>query len=179
MGLRIAGLHIAVDEPTADDVRVVLERHLEFAHRVTPPEGVHALEVDGLAGADITFFSARLDGRVMGVGALKRLDASHAELKSLHTVEEARGRGVGRALLAHLLAVAAGRGCRRVSLETGDMDAFAPARALYTAAGFTPCPPFGEYASSPTSACMTLVLDAPAVTDTAVAAAPDDADVTA
>ena len=93
------------------------------------------------------------------MGALKELDATHAELKSLHTVEEARGRGIGRALVAHLVTVAAERGYRRVSLETGDMDAFVPARALYAAMGFVPCPPFGEYASSPTSACMTRAVD--------------------
>ena len=154
-------LHIAADDPTADDVRAVLARHLAFAHEVTPPEGVHALGVDGLAGPDITFFSARIDGRVVGVGALKELDATHAELKSLHTVEEARGRGVGRALVAHLLTAAAERRYGRVSLETGVMDAFAPARALYAAMGFVPCPPFGEYASSPTSACMTRAMDGP------------------
>jgi putative acetyltransferase len=153
------GLHIAPDDPTADDVRAVLARHLAFAHEVTPPEGVHALGVEGLVDPDVTFFSARLDGRVLGVGALKRLDPSHAELKSMHTVEQARGRGVGRALVTHLLAVAADRGYRRVSLETGVMEAFAPARALYAALGFTPCARFGEYVSSPTSACMTIVLD--------------------
>ncbi len=153
------GLHIAADDPTADDVHAVLRRHLAFAREVTPPEGVHALEVDGLVAPDITLFSARLDGRVVGVGALKLLDASHAELKSLHTLEEARGRGVARALVAHLLNVAAEQDCRRVSLETGVMDAFAPARALYETLGFIPCPPFGEYVSSPTSACMTIRLD--------------------
>jgi putative acetyltransferase len=142
-------------------VRAVLARHLAFAHEVTPPEGVHALGVDGLVDPEIAFFSARLDGRVLGVGALKHLDPSHAELKSMHTVEESRGRGVGRALVAHLLAVATNRGYRQVSLETGVMDAFAPARALYAATGFRPCPPFGEYVSSPTSACMTIVLDRP------------------
>ena len=155
------GLHIAHDDPFADDVRAVLARHLSFAHEFTPPEGVHALDADGLVQPDFTFFSARLDGRVVGVVALKQLDETHAELKSLHTVEEARGLGVGRALVEHLLAVAADRDCHRVSLETGVMDAFAPARALYAALGFTPCAPFGEYASSTTSACMTIVLDPP------------------
>ncbi len=155
------GLHIEPDDPTADDVRAVLARHLAFAHEVTPPEGVHVLGVEGLVDPDVAFFSARSDGRVLGVGALKRLDRAHAELKSMHTVEEARGRGVGRALVAHLLAVATDRGYRRVSLETGVMEAFAPARALYAALGFSPCAPFGEYVSSPTSACMTIVLDRP------------------
>lgn len=155
------GLTIAADDPTTDDVRAVLARHLAFAHEVTPPEGVFALGLDGLVDPDVAFFSARLDGQVVGVGALKRLDDEHAELKSMHTVEEARGRGVGRALVDHLLAVAAARQFRRVSLETGVMAEFAPARALYAAAGFRPCDRFGEYVDSPTSACMTIEVAPP------------------
>jgi putative acetyltransferase len=107
----------------------------------------------------VTFFSARLDGELLGVGALKHLDDSHAELKSMHTVEAARCRGVGRAMVDHLLSVAADRNCRRVSLETGTMDAFVPARALYTKLGFAPCEPFGEYIASPSSTCMTINID--------------------
>ena len=158
------GLVIATDDPTADDVRALLERHLAFAREVTPPEGVHALGVDGLADPGVSFFSARRDGRLLGIGALKQLDEAHAELKSLHTAEAARGQGVGRALVEHLLSVAADRDCRRVSLETGIMEAFAPARALYTQMGFTPCEPFGDYLGSPTSACMTIVIEPAAPT---------------
>jgi putative acetyltransferase len=150
------GLAIAADDPTADDVRALLERHLAFAREVTPPEGVHALGVEGLLDPGVTFFSARLDGQILGVGALRQLDESHAELKSLHTVEAARGQGIGRALVEHLLSVAADRNCQRVSLETGVMEAFAPARSLYAKVGFSPCAPFGDYVSSPTSACMTI-----------------------
>jgi putative acetyltransferase len=152
-------LVIAVDDPSADDVRELLERHLAFSQSVTPVEGVHALDVDGLLDPAVTFFSARLDGELVGVGALKHLDQSHAELKSMHTVEAARGQGVGRAMVDHLLSVAADRQCRRVSLETGVMDAFAPARALYAKVGFRPCPPYGEYVGSPTSACMSILID--------------------
>jgi len=155
-------LTIAADDPTADDVRAVLARHLAFAQEVTPPEGVFALDVEGLVDPDVTFFSARLDGQVLGVGALKRLADDHAELKSLHTLAAARGRGVGRALVDHILAVATARRFRRVSLETGTMAAFAPARGLYTRAGFRPCERFGEYVDSPTSACMTIELPPPA-----------------
>jgi putative acetyltransferase len=149
---------IEVDDPRRDDVRALLEQHLAFARAVTPPEDVHALELDGLLDASITFFSLRMDGELLGVGALKQLDAHHAEVKSMHTAPAARRRGVGRAIVDHVLAVAAARGVRRVSLETGAGEAFAPARALYAGAGFVPCGPFGQYEASPNSAFMTRSL---------------------
>jgi putative acetyltransferase len=151
-------LVIAVDDPRIDDVRTLLDRHLAFALEVSPPDHVHAMEVDDLVDPAVTFFSARRDCVLLGVGALKRLDESHAELKSMHTSEAARGQGVGRAIVDHLLAVAADRRYQRVSLETGTMDAFAPARSLYTKVGFEPCAPFGEYTVNPYSACMTIDL---------------------
>jgi putative acetyltransferase len=149
---------IEVDDPRRDDVRALLEQHLAFAHEHTPPEDVHALDLDGLLHASITFFSLRDGATLLGVGALKELGSDHAEIKSMHTAAAARGRGVGRALLEHLLAVARSRGHRRVSLETGATDAFAPARGLYAAAGFVSCGPFGDYPESPRSAFMTLEL---------------------
>ena len=151
-------LVIAIDDPRRDDVRTLLARHLALARDVTPPDHVHAMAVDDLTGPAVTFFSARRDGVLLGVGALKRLDETHAELKSMHTSEVARGRGVGRAIVDRLLAVATDRRYQRVSLETGTMDAFAPARALYTKIGFKPCAPFGEYTVNPYSACMTIDL---------------------
>jgi putative acetyltransferase len=151
---------IAIDDPRADDVRALLERHLEFARGQTPPEDAHALDVDGLADPDVTFFSYRDGGgRLLAVGALKRLGPHHAEVKSMHTVEAARGRGIGRAMVDHLVGVARGRGFRRVSLETGSMAAFAAARSLYARAGFTPCEPFGDYRPSRNSTYMTLELE--------------------
>jgi putative acetyltransferase len=150
---------IAIDDPRADDVRALLERHLDFAHATSPPEDVHALDVDGLLDPAVTFYSYRVDGRVLGVGALKRLDDEHAEIKSMHTLAEARGRGVGRAIVDHLLATARARGFRRVSLETGSMEAFAPARNLYASVGFVTCGRYGDYPDSPNSTFMTLVLD--------------------
>jgi putative acetyltransferase len=149
---------IELDDPRRDDVRALLERHLAFCRATSPPEDVHALDLDGLTGPDVSFYSLRSDGRVLGVGALKTLDAEHVEIKSMHTAEEARGHGVARALLAHLLTVAEERGARRVSLETGSMDEFAPARALYASAGFEPTGPFGDYWDSPNSAYMTRTL---------------------
>lgn len=152
-------LVIAEDDPGAPDVRALLVRHLEFAHLHSPPEDVHALDSEALRRDDeVTFFSARLDGELVGVGALRRLDASHAEIKSMHTSASARGRGVGRAVLTHLLQVARQCGFERVSLETGTMTAFAPARALYASAGFATCLPFAGYRASPNSVCMTLKL---------------------
>jgi len=150
---------ISVDDPRAVDVRALLARHLTFANSHSPPEDVHALDVDGLLGSEVTFVSYRSGGVLLGVGALKRLGPEHVELKSMHVAEEARGRGIGRAILDHLLALARERGYRRVSLETGSMEAFAPARSLYASAGFTPCPPFGDYWVTPNSTCMTLSLD--------------------
>lgn len=149
---------IELDDPRRDDVRALLEQHLAFARAVTPPEDVHALDLDGLLDPAVTFFSLRLDGRLLGVGALKQLEPDHVEVKSMHTTLDARRRGVGRAILDHLLALAAARGARRVSLETGAGEAFAPARAMYAAAGFVPCGPFGGYGPSPNSAFMTRTL---------------------
>jgi putative acetyltransferase len=148
-------LIIAVDDPAAADVRTLLELHLAWSNDVTPSGHVHALDVAGLAGPDIIFCSARIDGVLLGVGALRRLDDEHAELKSMHTTEAARGQGVGRATVEHLMGLAGANGHRRVSLETGTMDAFAPARRLYTSLGFRPCPPFAGYTDNPYSVCMT------------------------
>jgi putative acetyltransferase len=153
------GRAISPDDPRANDVRALLARQLVFANEHSPPADVHALDLDGLLDADVSFFSCRRDGELLGIGALKMLDAHHAELKSMHTAAAARGQGVGRAIVEHLLAVARARGVRRVSIETGTMAAFAPARALYTSAGFEPCERFGSYRPSPNSTCMTRWLD--------------------
>jgi putative acetyltransferase len=149
---------IAIDDPRADDVRALLDRHLVFANTHSPPEDVHALDLTGLLSPAVTFFSARGDGELLGVGALKELDETHGEVKSMHTASEARGQGVGRAMVDHLISLARQRGYRQLSLETGSMDAFAPARALYGRAGFAPCGPFAAYVLSPNSTFMTLIL---------------------
>jgi putative acetyltransferase len=149
---------IAIDDPRAPDVRVLVERHLAFAHETTPIEDVHALRVEALVDSAVTFFSARLDDHVRGVGALKHLDDEHAEVKSMHTAAEARGRGIARAVLAHIVAVARQRGYRRLSLETGAGPAFAAARNLYVSAGFRPCAPFSDYRENSNSAYLTLAL---------------------
>ena len=155
---------ISTADPRSADVRGLLQRHLAFAHAQVPPEDRHALDVDGLSDPSVTFYGLRVDGELLAVGALKRLDDEHAELKSMHTAEGARRRGLGRSMLAHLLRVARDRGFRRVSIETGSVGAFAPARALYAGAGFTECGPFGNYRASPNTTFMTLKLDAPVAT---------------
>lgn len=149
---------VELDDPRNPDIVTLLERHLDFARSVTPPEDVHALDLDGLLGNDVTFYSLREAGRLLGIGAIKTLDGSHMELKSIHTAQEARGRGVGRAIVDHLLGVARERGAGRVSLETGSMDAFAPSRALYARVGFVECAPFGHYSPSRASTFMTMEL---------------------
>ena len=150
---------ISTDDPLADDVRELLERHLAYAKATTAPEDVHALEVEALLDPSVTFFSFRADGELLGVAALQRLDGEHAEIKSMHTAEAARGRGIGRAMVDHLVVVAREAGYRRVSIETGAGPAFAPARRLYASASFVPCGPFAGYGPSPASAYMTLSLD--------------------
>ena len=149
---------IAIDDPRVADVRELLGRHLAFARTHTPPEDVHALDLTGLLDPSVTLFSYRVSGTLLGVGALKELEGRHGEVKSMHTAQEARGRGIGRAMLAHLVAVARERGYLRMSLETGTMPAFAAARALYASVGFTPCGPFGDYTMSPSNTWMTLAL---------------------
>ena len=149
---------IEVDDPRAEDVRDLLERHLAFARAASPPEAVYALDVAGLLDPAVTFFSFRAAGELLAVGALKDLDGRHGELKSMHTAWAARGRGIGRAMVTHLIEVARVRGYRRLSLETGSMAEFAPARSLYQRAGFRACGPFGGYRLSQHSTFMTLEL---------------------
>jgi putative acetyltransferase len=136
---------ISVDDPRRPEVRALLERHLSFCLSETPPEHSFALNADGLLDRAVTFVSFRDGDTVLGVAAIKELDAEHAEIKSMHTAAEARGRGVGRALLSHLLGTARARGYRRVSLETGTTPGFAAARALYESVGFVPSGPFAGY----------------------------------
>jgi putative acetyltransferase len=132
--------------------------HLAFSRAATPIEYSFALDVEELVGDAVTFFGARQDGTLVGIAALKRLDQNHAELKSMHTREAERGLGVGRALVAFVLAFARAEGYRQVSLETGATDEFVAARALYARSGFSPCQPFGGYAASPYNTFMTIQL---------------------
>lgn len=145
---------VGPEDPASPDVQELLALHMAFAKEQSPPEDVHTLDVAGLQAEQVSFFSIRVDGELLGVGALKQLDPERAEIKSMHTATAARGRGVARALLEHLVATARDRRYAWVGLETGSMAAFAPARKLYASAGFTECEPFGDYSPSPYSAFM-------------------------
>jgi putative acetyltransferase len=154
-----AASEISVDDPRKADVRALLERHLTFCLSETPPEHSFALDVDALVQPGIAFFSYRDPvGTILGVGAIKELDPSQAEIKSMHTAAEARGRGVGRAMLDHLLSEARSRGYRRVSLETGTTPGFAAARAMYASRGFVPAEPFADYFRTGDNTFYTLAL---------------------
>ena len=152
----LSWVDIETADPRIDDVRHLVEHHLKFGRLHSPPQDAHALEVDDLLDPALTLFSIRCSGKLVAIGALKRLDDQHAELKTMHTAEHVRGLGIGRAMLDHLLAVARERGFECVSLETGSMEAFAPARSLYVSAGFAPCEPFGDYRRSPNSIYLTM-----------------------
>jgi putative acetyltransferase len=151
-------MQIQIDDPARPDVFALLEEHLRNMHELSPPESVHALDVSKLKGPDITFWTVRDGNVLLGCGALKELDATHGEVKSMRTPAVLRRRGAGRAVLAHIIDVARGRGYRRLSLETGSMGAFTPAHRLYESFGFKYCGPFGEYLPDPNSVFMTLAL---------------------
>ena len=151
-------MRFEIDDLTREPVRALLEEHLRHMRAVSPPESVHALDIDGLRAPEVTFWTAWVDGDLAACGALKALSIAHGELKSMRTVTARRGQGVGRAMLAHLLAQAQSRGYQRLSLETGSMAAFAPARRLYESFGFSVCDPFADYVSDPNSVFMTRTL---------------------
>ncbi|MEX0312416.1 MAG: GNAT family N-acetyltransferase [Tateyamaria sp.] len=146
---------IRPDTPANADVQALLRRHFELMRSQSPAESCHVMEPEALLERDAVLFSARDGDTVLGVGALTVIAPGHGELKSMHTAAEARGRGVGRAVLEALIAEARARGLTRLSLETGSAEAFAPARALYAAHGFADCPPFGDYVLDPLSVFMT------------------------
>jgi putative acetyltransferase len=152
-------MKIHLDDLTHPAVHALLEEHLRSMYALSPPESVHALDLDRLRAPGITFWSAWDGDRLLGCGALRELDTRHGEIKSMRTPQAARRRGAGRAILAHIVGIARARGYERLSLETGSTDAFEPARRLYESAGFTRCGPFGDYGEDPHSTFMTLRLD--------------------
>jgi putative acetyltransferase len=151
-------LSIGDESPLGADLGLLMARHTADMHADTPPESIHMMDAGQLATPGIRFFVLRDTGVPVAMGAFKRIDDSHAEIKSMHVLAEARGRGLSRMMLAHLVAEARVMGYRRLSLETGVQPTFVSARALYARAGFVDCPPFEGYSPDPNSVFMTLAL---------------------
>ena len=150
-------------EIQSDDLRgsatiALLQLHLRSVVLHSPPESIHALDLERLRMPDITFWSAWQRAELLGCGALKALDAGHGEIKSMRTAPDHLRKGVASALLLHIVDEARRRGYRRLSLETGSADAFAPARTLYARHGFTACGPFADYVEDPYSVFMSKAL---------------------
>lgn len=151
-------MHIRLDDLRGPQIRALLEEHLRHMHELSPPESVHALDLDALRQPDIRFWTVWDGSELMGCGALKALDATHGEVKSMRTANAHRRKGVARAMLRHILAEAQARAYQRLSLETGSQPGFEPARRLYAEHGFAECGPFAGYAEDPHSVFMTRSL---------------------
>jgi putative acetyltransferase len=151
-------MKIEVDDLSRPEIHALLNEHLQSMYELSPPESVHALDLEHLRRPGITFWSAWDGSVLLGCGALKELDPKHGEIKSMRTPNTLRRRGAGRAMLAHIIAVARSRAYERLSLETGSMQAFKPAQRLYESFGFTYCGPFGDYVEDPNSVFMSLRL---------------------
>jgi putative acetyltransferase len=151
-------MEIKIDNLTGSEIISLLQEHLRDMYLTSPPESVHALDLSGLRKPEITFWTLWDNNKLAGCGALKELDATHAEIKSMRTSHEFRRKGVAAQMMQHILVEAKNRNYKRLSLETGSMEYFAPARRLYESVGFEYCPPFGDYSEDPNSIFMTKQL---------------------
>jgi putative acetyltransferase len=151
-------MDIRIDDLSGAEIRELLDEHLANMRSISPPESTHALPIEGLRKPGVTFWTAWENGELLGCGALKELSAEHGEIKSMRTVARHLRKGVAKALLAHIIREAGRHRYRRLSLETGSMEAFEPARQLYARAGFTYCAPFADYIEDPNSVFMTKEL---------------------
>lgn len=151
-------MRIELDDLTRPQVHALLHEHLRHMHEMSPADRVFALDLQKLRAPGISLWTAWQDDLLLGCGALKELSPQHGEIKSMRTPAALRGRGAGRALLAHIIATARQRGYQQLSLETGTHPGFDPAKALYTRFGFRPCGPFADYEDNPHSAFMALTL---------------------
>jgi len=149
---------ITTEKSLTDELAHVLQAHWLFCTSSTPIEHVYALDASKLFSPDITVFGARIDGELVGVGAMRKLDQLHAELKSMHTLAKSRGSGVGKAMVAYIEDFARSSGIERMSLETGTNEAFRPARQLYKSLGYQSCEAFGDYVLSEDNTCMTKLI---------------------
>ena len=148
-------MEIKVDDLTGGEVITLLEEHLADMYATSPAESVHALDIKALKNPAITFYSCWKNDELLGCVALRELNINHVELKSMRTASHARKLGVASSLMQHILAVAKHRHYQKISLETGSMDFFQPARALYKKYGFEYCGPFGDYQPDANSQFMT------------------------
>ena len=151
-------MDLRLDDLRHPTVIALLQEHLDWMHRISPPESVHALDLAALRRPDITFWTLWDGEALAGCGALRELAQGQGEVKSMRTAQTHLRRGVAARMLDHILAEARRRGYARLSLETGSMAYFAPARALYARAGFSRCGPFGDYVEDPNSVFMTRTL---------------------
>ena len=149
---------ITIEVSLGEELAQILQTHWLFCTSTTPIEHVYALEASKLFTPEITVFGARVNEELVGVGALRRLDADHAELKSMHTLARSRGHGVGKAMVAHIEGFAKVQGVKRISLETGATEPFKPARELYKSLGYEEREAFGEYILSGDNTCMTKLI---------------------
>jgi len=151
-------MEIRLDDLSSREVIGLLNEHLHSMAQHSPPESVHALDLAGLRRPEVSFWSAWEGAQLLGCGAIKQLDATHGEIKSMRTASAHLRKGVAAALLQHILVEAGKRRYRRLSLETGSAPAFAPARSMYARFGFVPCEPFADYVPDPHSVFMTRTL---------------------
>jgi putative acetyltransferase len=151
-------MQIRLDDLTGAEIRALLGEHLRSMHRLSPPESVHALDLDKLGQPDVTFWTIWSGSELLGCGALRELTPKHGEIKSMRTAAAHRRKGAARAILTHIVQEAMLRSYERLSLETGSMEAFEPAQRLYESFGFSYCAPFGDYREDPNSVFMTKKL---------------------
>ena len=151
-------MDVRLDDLSGAQIARLLQEHLRGMRQNSPPESVHALDLEGLRKPEITFWSVWEGAELLGCGALKQLDPRHGEIKSMRTAAAHLRRGVAARLLQHILEEARRRSYRRLSLETGSGPAFAAAHSLYTRFGFRSCGPFADYAAAPFSVFLTREL---------------------
>jgi putative acetyltransferase len=152
-------MNIKIDKLDGPEIAKLLQQHLDDMARHSPPKSIHALDLETLRQPEITFWSLWQGNQLAGCAALKTHSPQHAEIKSMRTARGYLRQGVGATLLQHIIDVAKGRGYLCLSLETGSMAAFQPARLMYTQFGFEYCPPFADYTEDPNSLFMTKNLD--------------------
>jgi len=151
-------MEIRRDDLTGEEVKALIREHLHGMSLQSPPESIHALGIEQLQQPEVTFWSVWMGKELAGCGALKELDSGHGEVKSMRTASAHLRKGVASSLLQYIIKKAKRRGYRQISLETGSIEAFEPARRLYERFGFRNCQPFAEYTEDPNSVFMTLKL---------------------